>query len=89
MTYLMNILCRQEKEAEGTQGANDAHRSLWALHAIQTPAEGALSWQLYQDPACKNRDGSDNFLVMAGTFNQKWSTQVSCSPERTIHRWLT
>ena len=44
---------------------------------IQTPAEEALYWQLYQDPTCKNRDGSDNFLVMAGRFNQQWGAQVS------------
>ncbi len=51
---------------------------------IQTPAEEALYWQLYQDPACKNRDGSDNFLVMAGRFNQQWGTQVSRIPNRTF-----
>ena len=44
---------------------------------IQTPAEEALYWQLYQDPTCKNRDGSDNFLVVAGRFNQQWGAQVS------------
>ena len=57
---------------------------------IQTPAEEALYWQLYQDSACQNRDGSDNFLFMAGRFNQHWSTQVSCIPEHIhIHCWLT
>ena len=56
---------------------------------IQTAAEEALYWQLYQDPACKNRDGSDNFLAMAGRFNQHWSTQVSCIPEHTFDSWLT
>ena len=56
---------------------------------IQTPAEGALYWQLYQDPACKNRDGSDNFLVMAGKFNEQWSTQVGCTAQHTHVRWLT
>ena len=43
---------------------------------IHTPAEEALYWQLYQDPTCKNRDGSDNFPFMAGRFNQHWGTQV-------------
>ena len=48
---------------------------------IQTPAEETLYWQLYVDPACKNRDGSDNFLVMAGRFNLQWGIQVTCIPE--------
>lgn len=56
---------------------------------IQTPAEEALYWQLYQDPTCKNRDGSDNFLVMAGRFNQQWGTQVSRILDRTCDCWLT
>ena len=56
---------------------------------IQTPAEEALYWQLYQDPSCKNRDGSDNFLAMAGRFNQHWSTQVSCIPDCTTYSWLS
>ena len=47
---------------------------------IQTPAEEALYWSLYQDLACKNRNGSDNFLLMAAQFNQQWSRQVrACS----------
>ena len=43
---------------------------------IQTDAERTLFFMLYQDPACKNRDGSDNFLVMAGRFNQQYGRQV-------------
>ena len=43
---------------------------------IQTDAERTLFFILYQDLACKNHDGSDNFLVMAGRLNQEYSKQV-------------
>ena len=48
---------------------------------IRTPAEEALFWLLHHDPAFKNRDGSDNFLLMASQSNQQWSRQVgACTP---------
>ena len=53
---------------------------------IRTPAEEALYWLLYHDPAFKNHDGSDNFLLMASQFNQQWSKQVgACAPVLSWH----
>ncbi|CAL5222346.1 g4697 [Coccomyxa viridis] len=43
---------------------------------IQTAAEQALFFMVYQDPACKNADGSDNFLVMSGKFNCHYGRQI-------------
>ena len=43
---------------------------------IQTYRERSLFFTLYQDLACKTRDGSDNFLVMAGRFNMEYRLQV-------------
>ena len=45
--------------------------------SIQRGAGETLYWQLYQISTCKNRDRNDNFLVMAGRFNQHWGTQAS------------
>ena len=40
---------------------------------IQTNGERTLLFTLHEDPACKNRDGSHNILVMAGRFKQQYS----------------
>lgn len=45
---------------------------------IRTEAEEALYWQLSQDSACQTRNGSPNFVAMAGKFNQHWGAQVRC-----------
>ena len=46
---------------------------------IQTAAERALFFTLIQDPdrGCRNKDGSEKFVAMAGQFNQEYSRQVS------------
>ena len=51
---------------------------------IQTAAEQALFFMVYQDPACKNADGSDNFLVMSGKFNCHYGRQVSHTLEQQL-----
>ena len=51
---------------------------------LKTPAEEALFFMVYQDPACKSSDGSDNFLVMSGKFNCHYSSQASHDPKHQV-----
>lgn len=51
---------------------------------LETAAERALFFMVYQDPACKNSDGSDNFLVMSGKFNCHYSSQASQNPNKQV-----
>lgn len=71
-----------DKRAEGKREQIGPRRTVLPIGEcgpIKTAAEEALFYMLYQDPACKNSDGSDNFLVMSGKFNCHYSSQVGCS----------
>ena len=72
-THLRGNRADEKKEH---RGAETVLLPIDQCSPIQTDGERSLFFTLHQDPACKNRDGSDNFLVMAGRFNMEYSRQV-------------
>ena len=63
----------------GKKKQRGARRQLKAVDVafpVETDAEVALFFRLYQDSDLKNRDGSHNFVNMAAHFNTAFVKQV-------------
>lgn len=58
------------------RGPRRANKPVDVAFPIETDGEVALFFSLHNDPACKNRDGSDNFITMAARFNTAFYKQV-------------